>query len=556
MAYSRDTDRIVRRLRESLRLIADEHTRQMAALWARAWDDVAPELQAALEDLAGGERPPTRAQLTRSRRLANALALIESRLAEVVDESAAVTIGRLRATIDQAGSTTDQLISSMLPPGTNVAAWSRVDSAQVDAIVQRATEQITKRSYPLADEATATMRRELVRGMLTGTNPRETARRMVSRSESVFNGGLTRAMTISRTESMDAQRAAAQLGEQQNVDVLAGWTWVAALSARTCPACWAMNGTEHPLAEPGPIDHQCGRCVRVPKTKSWKDLGFDIDEPPSILPRADEAFAKLTRSEQIDVLGPTRYTAWRAGQFPLKDWAAKRSTPGWRDSWVPAKPPAGFRAARRAPLEDRQLPWRFGRGSKQLGTVPRATLKAIAQVHDLPLLTDPLRVLPLANAPRTLGGTFTPRGLTLHLNPNGMTKALTTAHEFGHYLDWQMFGGGTAMASATSTAPEWIALRAALISSPEVKALRAIASAPGAPTEVVKHVVYLLREEELFARAYAQWIARKTARRSLLRDLDTIASLGPLAESRQWTDRNFDAIADAFDVLFASRLRP
>lgn len=343
MAYSDESERIRRRLQAALGQISDQQVRQLTGAWVNAWNDVAPELQAALDELSATGRIPTRSQLIRSRRLAAALALVESRLADLFDQSAASTIDQLRAVVDAGGAFTDQMISSMLPPGVNVDGWSRVDPGQVDAIVQRSTEQITKLSFPLADAATATMKRELVRGMLVGSNPREAARRMLAKSRSTFNGGLSRALTIARTEMLDAQRAACALAEKQNVDVLECWIWTSALGSRTCPSCWAMHGTEHPLEEPGPSDHHCGRCTRVSKTKSWRDLGFDIDEPPSLLPDAEARFAALTVHQQFEILGPARFAAWKDGAFPMSAWAVKRSASGWRDSWVPAKPPAGYR---------------------------------------------------------------------------------------------------------------------------------------------------------------------------------------------------------------------
>jgi len=340
MTFSHESARVLARLRAQLAGIADEHTRMQVAAWVKAWDDVAPELQGALDDLTVTGERPTRAQLIKARRLTNALDLIEDRLATLMDASADAAIARLREVVDAAGTFTDQMISAALPPGESVNGWTRVDPKAVDAIVTRATEQITKLSYPISGEASANMKRELIRGMLTGANPRETARRMVARTEGVFNGGLSRALTIARTEQMDAHRAAAQLAEAENVDTLAGWTWVCAVSARTCPACWSMHGSEHPLAEPGPLGHQNCRCARVPRAKTWRELGFDIDEPKSVLPSREDAFGRLSDSEQRDVLGPRRYEAWRDGRYPMDDWSVRRDNPGWRPSYNVSPVPA------------------------------------------------------------------------------------------------------------------------------------------------------------------------------------------------------------------------
>jgi hypothetical protein len=98
-------------------------------------------------------------------------------------------------------------------------------------------------------------------------------------AEGGFNGGLSRALTIARTETISAHREAAAVSHQENADTLAGWRWLCALSDRSCPACLAKNGELHPVSEPGPQGHANCRCSRVPVTKSWRDLGIDLDEP-------------------------------------------------------------------------------------------------------------------------------------------------------------------------------------------------------------------------------------------------------------------------------------
>src|SRR3546814_11471968 len=74
--------------------------------------------------------------------------------------------------------------------------------------------------------------------------------------------------------------------------------WVAQLDRRTCPSCWSQHGSKHALDEPGPLDHQQGRCARLPVTRSWRDLGFDIDDPPSVVPDAETTFRGMRRGDQ------------------------------------------------------------------------------------------------------------------------------------------------------------------------------------------------------------------------------------------------------------------
>lgn len=345
MSWDTNTNVLVAQIRSYLDRLTDDHTRLVVPAWVRAWDDLAPELEAVLNDLAIGATDGRirRTDLMRSVRLQRALEAITDQLAILVGDSADDVIARLTGILEYSGAMQERLIVSQLPTGEAdmVRGWTLADPRQLEAIVTRTTEQITKLSFPLADEAAATMRRQLVRGIAVGANPRTVAARMVSRTEGVFNGGLSRALTIARTEMLDAHRAAAAVADAENADILQGWVWTASLSSRTCPACWGMNGQVFPLEQPGPEGHQNCRCARVPKTKTWADLGFEgMDEPPSLAPDAQAVFDGLPETDRRQILGPKRYAAYLDGDFPMDQWAIKRQTPGWRDSYVPAKAPA------------------------------------------------------------------------------------------------------------------------------------------------------------------------------------------------------------------------
>lgn len=350
MSISQRTITLQRDIEATLARITDAQVRDLVRAWAEAWDEVSVDLNATLlELLTSGDRI-SRAQMLRSTRLQRALAVIADQLEDLAQLAGVRIIGDLAEIIDRAGSAQASIIDSQLPPNAqqlvDLQAWSRVDAEQLEAIVRRATTQITALTKPLSAEAYAVVRRELIRGVAAGSNPRETARRMVARAERYgFNGGLQRALVIARTETLDAHRAAAEVAQAAHADVLGGWVWLASLSERTCPACLAMNGTVHALTDPGPLGHQQCSCSRMPQVKSWAELGFDgIEEPPPLLPDSEAFFNGLTPEQQKAILGPARWTAWDEGRFPMSQWATRRTTPGWRDSYVVAPPPKAGRA--------------------------------------------------------------------------------------------------------------------------------------------------------------------------------------------------------------------
>ncbi len=354
MAVTARTLREQRALNADLRRVTDQQTRALVAAWVDAWDEVAPDLTRVLLDMLTSGETVTRAKLLKSQRLRNVLIVLADQLDDLAAHAGVIITGDLRGVVDTAGAAQASILDSQLPPGfldpDTLTAWSRVDERQIEAIARRSTEQITSRLRPLSAQAEQAVRRELIRGVAAGSNPKVTARRIVARAEGRFNGGLTRALNISRTETLDAHRDGARLGRMQHTDVLGGWTWLSALDSRTCPSCFARHGSVHPASEPGPFDHQQGRCVALPTTKSWSELGIDIPEPPSLLPDAQERFDGLSVVDQKAILGPGRYAAYVEGRFPMSDWSVRRSNPGWRDSYSAAPVPksSGGRVSRTA----------------------------------------------------------------------------------------------------------------------------------------------------------------------------------------------------------------
>lgn len=354
MAATERTLRLQRRLERDLKRITDAHTRALVAAWAEAWDEIVPDLTAVLVEMLSNGEKITRTQMLRSARLRAALDAIATRLGQLAAEAGVLVVGDLRRVIDEAGGAQASVIDSQLPPGSglldDLESWARVDERQIAAIVRRSTQQITSRNRVMSRAAYEAVRRELIRGVASGSNPRQTARRIVRRVEYRFNGGLNRALTIARTETLDAHRAATALAQAQHADVLAGWIWLADLSPRICPACLAQHGSRHPLTEPGPLGHQNCRCTRVPVVKPWAELGHVIPEPPSLIPDARAWFDSLPVDTKRDILGRTRYAAYAAGAYPMSAWVVRRSTPGWRDSYVvsPAPGHSGGRRSRTA----------------------------------------------------------------------------------------------------------------------------------------------------------------------------------------------------------------
>lgn len=351
MAYTDKTRRLAQKVRAEIDTIADQQVRDLVRAWADAWNEVSPDLNATLLDMMTAGEHVTRSQLLRSQRLRKVLDSIAAQLDVLTAEGQARIIGDLHRAIDIAGGAQASIIDSQLPPGApqlvDLDAWSQIDERGLEAIVRRSTQRIASDLKPLSPAAQRAVRLELIRGFAAGTNPRETARRIVDRTEGRFNGGLHRALTLARTETLDASRAGARAGRMQNADLLSGWEWHCSLGPRTCAACIARDGTIYSLDDPGPEDHPNGRCTALPVTKSWADLGIDIPEPPSIRVSGRDWFADQPPEIQQNILGPSRFNAWKAGDYPPDAWGKTVQNPAWRPALQTTKVPAGYSGGRR-----------------------------------------------------------------------------------------------------------------------------------------------------------------------------------------------------------------
>ena len=225
-----------------------------------------------------------------------------------------------------------ELLLSALPDDAGVLVpWDRLPVPAIDAMVGVLADgsPLSRLLQEALGDAAQGFMDQLVAGLAAGWNPRKLAR--VLRDE--YGMGLTRALRISRTEILRAYRTATLLEYRQSRMVL-GWERHATQDSRTCMACIMLDGTRY-TTEQAMDDHVNGRCAMLPITPSWRDLGFDIDEPDFDRQLAQDWFLEQPDAVQRGMLGPGKYDAWRAGLFGLDDLPKLRRDPVWGDSWVP-----------------------------------------------------------------------------------------------------------------------------------------------------------------------------------------------------------------------------
>ncbi len=349
MAASRETLRLLDGMRIQLDAKVDAAVRDLVLAWAAGWSEIAAEWDDAIADLVAasqGGKWPSRRALMRAERALSALQVTRAALEDLAEDFGVRILQDVPLIVGDAARWEAELLSSQMPREArtyglggvqyDAARFNRVDPAALDAIVERTTNRVTTLAGRIPDPAYRAIKATLIKGVAVGDNPRRTAATMRARVRDQFDLSLYRALVITRTEMVDAHRASQYGQDLSNRDTVASWQWVAKLDARTCRSCWAQHGKVHDVLDPGPLDHQQGRCARVPVAKPWAELGFDMIEPVSVLPDARLTFANLSRAEQVAIMGEKPLTMLERGQIGWDDLSRRRVTTGWRDSFAPA----------------------------------------------------------------------------------------------------------------------------------------------------------------------------------------------------------------------------
>lgn len=173
-------------------------------------------------------------------------------------------------------------------------------------------------------------------------------------------------------------------------------------------------------------------------------------------------------------------------------------------------------------------------------------LKSIDMVHDdgaLPRL--PIKRAPVAADYEAAYFHRSTQALRLEINGRTQFGRHAAVHEIGHFIDQQGLGDGV-FASAES--PDLAAWRDAVDQSQAVRALRLTFAATSGRNA---NLEYLLRYNEIFARAYSQWITMESGDRVLAEQLTQIRSV--MRNNAFWTDEDFKPIAKAFEDAFKAK---
>jgi len=302
---------------------------RLVRAYGRIYQGLQRQTQALLDQMLVMERP-TRGQL---RRMARLKALQRQIVAEmehygtIVENE--VTLGAQEA-IAQALSDSEKLTRLALPgiptlDAQIMAQWNRLHAdaiEQVMAFLGDGSPLQARWAKQVGEEIAKEVAEAMIQGVALGWNPK----RIAGAVRKQFGQGLNWALRNTRTVQIWAYREASRMSYLANAHIVRSWTWVSALDNRTCLACIAQHGTVHPLTEPL-NDHYNGRCVAVPNTVTYRDLCLDVDAEPVTVGSGEDWFRAQPELVQRQMMGPSKWAAWKAGAFRFDDLIATSHDP-------------------------------------------------------------------------------------------------------------------------------------------------------------------------------------------------------------------------------------
>ena len=189
------------------------------------------------------------------------------------------------------------------------------------------------------------IQKEIGEEMLTGFLKGESVYHLQRRLRETFDIVKRDAETLTRTWVANANNAAIKEVYDRNADIMEGEEWCAHLEVNlksgrgTCLRCAGLDGRVYPLNEAHirpPLHPRC-RCFMVPKTKSYKELGLDIDDlkewarpyqvkKGTVVQQVGQFDGKFSdwlmqqpKKYQVDMLGPNRYRLIQEGVVKFDD---------------------------------------------------------------------------------------------------------------------------------------------------------------------------------------------------------------------------------------------
>ena len=269
--------------------------------------------------------------LNRDARFRALIADTEAEIGRYSRNAEAVIANGQRQAATAALGTSEAVMAAALgtpPPGV-VATFNRLPTGAIEELVGNLGDgrPLSGLLDGLGAEASKAGRAALIEALGKGLGPRQLAREFRLGT----NESAVRALLISRTEINRAFRESTLRTLQENREVIKNWRWLAAHGKRTCLACLARDGSEWPLSKPMPTHPAC-RCAIVPITKTWRELGIDIDDNRPEIETGESWFERQDEATKRGMMGPLAFDLFQQGKITLPDFIGERTSRRWGTS--------------------------------------------------------------------------------------------------------------------------------------------------------------------------------------------------------------------------------
>lgn len=202
-------------------------------------------------------------------------------------------------------------------------------AAQVRAAIRSQPFQgrLLKEYFEALDAATYARVRDAIR---LGVAQGETMAQIAQRIRQATQISRRSAELVTRTAVSHVSNVARQATYEDNDDVISGVQWVATLDTRTSDLCKGLDGKVFPIDKgPRPPAHFRCRSSTTPVLRSYRDLGFDVDDAPEATRASmngqvaesttySDWLKRQPASVQDEALGKTKGALFRRGGLPLE----------------------------------------------------------------------------------------------------------------------------------------------------------------------------------------------------------------------------------------------
>lgn len=558
--------------------------RQILGVYLSAYNNIKPEFDfvtQAIEAQIRAGKTPTQAMIFEQARLQRVLAGITQEITIAAGKTADIVTKQQEAAVRQAVG--DAKVLSELaadpslpwppPDGATGPTWTNINKPAVQSLIGHAGDGSPLRELLVSVAGDSADRaRDMIAAHFTqGNTPQQIAHGL----QEVFGLDMARAQATARTETMRAYRTATQETFKENDDVIEKWRWIAQLSYSTCIACISKHGQEFPLTTPMDSHVNC-RCIQVPVTKTFKELGADgVEETDTSVQTGKDWFNEQTEEVQRKILGPGKYDAWREGKISIDDMVEHSHSDRWGGAYHEASLIKALKNAKKS-----------GGGKSLIESSPRVSDFVLNNMRDevADRADDAMLAIEKVHQPIDFGknkpyikriydskkhGAFSKNSETREVewfgvNPEAYMPEMAFTHEYGHGVHVKLFHGQLNERGFTELdSPGLSGLKNALDKSDSIRRIKqeledgGIKVSIGGKAEVIKHskedkdlLEYYLRDQEQFARAYSQYIAVRSKNPRMLDQIKTTRSLPGVDRLSLWDDEEFAPIAREFDIIF------